>query len=76
MARDDDVSRWFTITENVNIETGELITETQIKSGQYYLYKKEINYEFKESISKGRVNKNGYRKIIKLFKETKQTTLF
>ena len=39
------MNAWTTIVEAVDIETGEVITQKQVKEGKYTIKKKTITYE-------------------------------
>lgn len=62
--------RWYTITENIDIETGEILKE--INKKKYIIIEKDIQYEINEN----RNRKQGFRKITNYVKSSGQLELF
>lgn len=62
--------KWFTVSEYVDIETGELIPKSEIENGIYYIKNKTKSHEINEQ------QNYGIRKFINECKRTGQTKLF
>lgn len=68
--KDDNIQKWFTESEYVDIETGEIIKKYQVETKEYYITNKSLKYEFDE------IRKIGIRKYINECRTTGQTKLF
>lgn len=44
-ARDGNIKKWYTITEIIDVETGEILKKEQITSKEYRILKKTQKYE-------------------------------
>lgn len=66
-ARDDKL-KWYTVSEWIDVETGELLNKSAYERNNYFVIKKSIKNEITEHF--------GIRKIINECRKSGQTKLF